>query len=340
MTSFRSRFLELSGPLGLNRVCKLITSRTPKILMYHRFSDDFKQGYMSSESFERQVIYLKNNFNVMTLRDLMLSYEEEGVFPVNAVVITVDDGYRDFYDLAYPILKRQSIPATFFITTRFIDGDFWLWPDKVAYVIEHSHVKVEDLPDVHLIGRFLDDRNNSASLWGALIKYLLSINENDKNQWIKSFAKVCKVNIPERPCEKYIAINWNQAFEMSVSGIEIGPHTRTHPSLGHVNTDQLTDEIVGSINDIKSHLGVFPLSFCYPNGQPADITTKAKEIIEKAGCLSAVTAYYDSSIINDRFEMRRFNVSSRWANFLRVVNGVDVLLAKTLSANNILHHKS
>ncbi len=56
----------------------------------------------------------------------------------NAVVITVDDGYLDFYEIAFPALREAGLPATLFLTTRFVDGDIWLWPDQVRYILEHS----------------------------------------------------------------------------------------------------------------------------------------------------------------------------------------------------------
>jgi len=47
----------------------------------------------------------------------------------NSVLLTVDDGYQDFYNLAFPILKKYEVPATVFFTTDFIDKRIWLWHD-------------------------------------------------------------------------------------------------------------------------------------------------------------------------------------------------------------------
>ena len=51
----------------------------------------------------------------------------------NSVLLTVDDGYQDFYNLAFPILKKYEVPATVFFTTDFIDKRIWLWHDLLNF---------------------------------------------------------------------------------------------------------------------------------------------------------------------------------------------------------------
>ena len=60
--------------------------------------------------------------------------------PEKAVVITFDDGYKDNYLYAYPILKKHRIPATIFLATGHIDTGKLFWWDKVSYVIRHTNV--------------------------------------------------------------------------------------------------------------------------------------------------------------------------------------------------------
>ena len=108
---------------------------------------------------------------------------------------------------------------------------------------------------------------------------------------------------------EYQAVTWEQVKQMQAKGIEIGGHTRTHPSLGNVTQSQLVTEIDGCLDDIQIKTGYRPITFCFPNGQPKDVTTKAKNRMQNAGCLGAVTAYFDSRLYADIFELRRFNAS-------------------------------
>ena len=106
MLNIKSRLVQLVGPFGGFQLCRFLSLSTPKILMYHRFSENPQPGFVHREAFEKQIEYLKNSFNLVTLDDLVKNYRGQGAFSANTVVITVDDGYSDFYEIAFPILAR------------------------------------------------------------------------------------------------------------------------------------------------------------------------------------------------------------------------------------------
>jgi len=92
------------------------------ILCYHRFSDDVDSPLcMPPQVFDRQMKYLKeNNYRVVSSTDLLGFLQNEHCLPEKAVVITIDDGYRSGYDIAYPILQKYGFTATLFIYTDFV----------------------------------------------------------------------------------------------------------------------------------------------------------------------------------------------------------------------------
>ncbi len=338
MLNIKSRLVRLVGPFGGFQLCKILSRSTPKILMYHRFSENPQPGFVHREAFEKQIEYLKNNFNLVTLDDLVKNYQQQGFFSKNTIVITIDDGYNDFYEIAFPVLKKYNVPATFFVTTRFVDGDFWLWPDCVRYILEHSNeIDLSRISsDLEYTSKQMTDRDRQ-TVWGMIITFLLSIAEDEKNHWLVRFAELQNVKIPNEPIEEYRAVSWSQVNELDANNIEIGAHTQTHPSLGRLKENQLSVEILGAVEIIQNQIGHSPRSFCFPNGQPSDYTESVKQHIKDAGCQSAVTAFYDEYFVNDLFELRRFCVGASWKYFIRAVNGVDVLAAKWLKSNNIMN---
>ncbi|MFC1658311.1 polysaccharide deacetylase family protein [Candidatus Omnitrophota bacterium] len=92
------------------------------ILMYHYFDYNTESSIsVTPENFERQMAYLKNkNYNVISLEELVEGIKNNKMFKHNTVVITVDDGYKDNYVNAYPVLKKYGFPATIFIIANFI----------------------------------------------------------------------------------------------------------------------------------------------------------------------------------------------------------------------------
>jgi peptidoglycan/xylan/chitin deacetylase (PgdA/CDA1 family) len=96
--------------------------QTVPILTYHRFAETCSSPLcMPAEIFDRQMRFLKENgYHVITPDNLMdFLYYRRGL-PKKSVMITVDDGYRSAYDIAYPILKHYGFKATLMIYTSFV----------------------------------------------------------------------------------------------------------------------------------------------------------------------------------------------------------------------------
>src|SRR5215510_1123910 len=99
--------------------------QTVPILCYHQFTTGRSTDLMimPRDSFIAQMEYLKKNgFNVITLSDLEGFLKASRPIPPRSVVITVDDGFRSAYDVAFPVLKSYGFRATFFIYTDFLGG--------------------------------------------------------------------------------------------------------------------------------------------------------------------------------------------------------------------------
>src|SRR5581483_3984847 len=92
-----------SGLMKLNR-------SKVRILMYHRVTNelgpsDAPYNAVSLVNFDRQMSCLANDYNVITLDDLVSHFKQNKSLPENSAIITFDDGFRDNYLNAFPILK-------------------------------------------------------------------------------------------------------------------------------------------------------------------------------------------------------------------------------------------
>jgi len=93
------------------------------ILTYHRFAENCNSPLcMPKNIFELQMRYLKENgYHVITAKELLAFLGYRQGLPQKSVLITMDDGYRSVYNIAYPILKEYGFTATLFIYTSFVD---------------------------------------------------------------------------------------------------------------------------------------------------------------------------------------------------------------------------
>lgn len=324
--SLLSKTVRKIGPLGGYALARQLSRKQPRILMYHRFSDPPIKDWASPACFEEQVKHIRKHYRPFSLVGLIQYAERHGGMPEHAVVITVDDGYRDFYDYAFPILHRHGVPATLFATTGFVDRRLWLWPDKVTWLLKNARRVTADATFGSVIltaGQYCEDFSNKC--WQPLITHGLSIPDHEKHAFIADLANVLGLELPATIPEEFAPISWEQLKELEAAGIEVGGHTVTHPTLGQVTEVQARDEIFGCRDELIEHLGAKPRTFCYPNGQPSDFQDFLLPLVEQAGFLGAVTAFADANGTSERFAMRRHVGGDDMFQFNKSISGVEYL---------------
>jgi peptidoglycan/xylan/chitin deacetylase (PgdA/CDA1 family) len=86
---------------------------------------------VSEREFREQMQYLyTNGYTVVTLSDVGLFVRGKKELPEKSVVITIDDGYKSYMDIAYPILREYGFPSTMFVYPEFIGAGIALkWAD-------------------------------------------------------------------------------------------------------------------------------------------------------------------------------------------------------------------
>ena len=95
--------------------------QTVPILCYHRFGSRASRLSVSQSAFEAQMDYLaQHGYQVISLRQLARFLDGKEALPPKAVVLTIDDGYRSTYEIAYPVLRKHRFPATVFLYSDFV----------------------------------------------------------------------------------------------------------------------------------------------------------------------------------------------------------------------------
>jgi peptidoglycan/xylan/chitin deacetylase (PgdA/CDA1 family) len=119
------------------------------IVAFHRVQDTPAPDALTIgvEMFERYCRFFRRHFRVMPLRDLVLRFER-GLGLNRELAITFDDGYRDNFDNAVPVLEKLSLPATFFVVTEWIGTDVVPWWDR-AQGVRHPWMTWDQVRRLH-----------------------------------------------------------------------------------------------------------------------------------------------------------------------------------------------
>jgi peptidoglycan/xylan/chitin deacetylase (PgdA/CDA1 family) len=91
------------------------------ILLYHNIGNG--DVIASKKQFEEQMIFLKDNYRILKLDELISVLKNNKATNENYAAVTFDDGYRDNFEIAYPVLMRLNIPATLFLTPSYLDSN-------------------------------------------------------------------------------------------------------------------------------------------------------------------------------------------------------------------------
>jgi peptidoglycan/xylan/chitin deacetylase (PgdA/CDA1 family) len=286
-----------------------------QILTYHRVNDE-RDAYFPATTirvFELQMRYLSKNFNILRLEDAVSMMTTRNL-PENSVVITFDDGYRDNYENAFPILRKYGLTATIFLTAGAIGGNGVIWHDRVFSLFRSTRRNV--LEDLSGSGQIYSLANLESRLKAmhATLRWLRGLSEDGREKGIASLGQALDVDGDCR--EMALMLQWEDVVHLNANGISFGAHTMTHPILSKLSEARAREEILESKKLIQMQIGAPVRTFAYPNGTESDFDHTSINILKEAGFECAVTTIFGTNYCgDDPFRLKR---GSPWEESLAV----------------------
>ncbi len=294
------------------------------ILMYHRFSQQDTPFSTSKSVLENHLKYLTKHYKVISfqqLTDIIINGEP---LQHNSLVITIDDGYKDVFDIAFPILKKFGVPATVFVVTDFLDKKIWIWTDKARYLLINT--KLDSLIFNIASKSFsikLGDKTSRVNYAAKINSELKKLSTEDRDLNIEKLANILNVKLPDLPDESFSSFTWDNAREMENNGVSVESHTVSHPILTNVSDEVLKNELFESKFRVQTELQKEADIFCYPNG---NCSPREFLAVENTGYKSAVSTELRLSKANDNiFSLPRVDCDSNMNRFIQTISGFEEL---------------
>lgn len=286
-----------------------VPSSKVRALTYHRigYPQQETQGdpaliSATPEKFREQMELLADRYHVVSMEEVLQAARDRLLLPPRAVLITFDDAYCDFKDVAWPILQDFRLPVTLFVPTAHADqphAEFW-W-DRLARAIRHADPQETIRVPAGCFPLSSPRRRQRAA--AVLREYIKALPHKEAMQRVNDICE--QLHLPPRRLPS--TLGWRELRQLGEEGVTLGAHTRTHPLLSRIGPQRVEEEIRGAKRDLDEHLGESLPVFAYPAGA---VGTVAPAILRSAGYELAWTTRAGASDLHhdDPLQLRRFHV--------------------------------
>ena len=246
----------------------------------------------------------------VSMNDILVAKNGQAPLPKKAFAVTFDDGFENNLSVATPILEQWSVPATIYVTTKFIDENYMSWIDRIEWAVSATKAQKFDLPwSSNVSIRTIKEKIAVLEEIREKAKSAPDINPSELADCIQNKLNLATTfSLTDQLNKK---LNWEQVILLdSHELITIGAHTYSHQILSHLEDELLNFEITKSINTIQKHTGAAVRHFSYPEGLSHHFTPRCVVALKKAGisiCPTAIPGINDKE--TDLFYLRRIQIT-------------------------------
>jgi peptidoglycan/xylan/chitin deacetylase (PgdA/CDA1 family) len=295
------------------------------VLMYHRISaaQDAMGMSVSPAHFDQHLSSLGRRARIVGLGELVGRMAAGDPFEGDLAAVTFDDGYKDNYANALPILKRHQASATVFVTTDFVDGRRRPLSSRLVAALRRlwsrqsppeSWIESGDAAVDAAIRRLLAHPDDLAHLAPLKRAYRGLSWERTEEIAGRLEQLAGETSLPDGEF-----LDWDEVRALAGQGVEIGSHTVAHPILSRVSPERGRHEIGASRLRLEKEIGLPVRGFAFPNGHRGDFTEDNVKAVPAAGYEYACTAEPGVNRPgDDRLRLRRIGVGDYGPRYLEL----------------------
>jgi len=278
----------LASPL-LSRIPFSVFDRMTRefliIPYYHIVSDSevlhVKNLYRNKtiRQFKEDLDFLLKHYSPVGLREVLSSIKADRPPLKKIFLLTFDDGFREIYDIIAPILLDKGIPATFFISSGFLDNRELCYQHKASLLAEKMREGMSSKTEGEIRGILM----KSGFSISRLSERVLEV-DYPRRTVLDRIAQVLLVDFKRYLDEEQPYLTSDQARGLIDRGFAIGAHSIDHPHFVSLSlTEQLQQTLV-SVKHIRDHFGLDYGAFAFPHND-AGVSREFFRTIQKSGLI-------------------------------------------------------
>ena len=279
---------------------------------FHRIGDASQTEFdpcvysCDSDNFQLYLEFFQSNFRIIDLKELCSIIKTGKVINEKLALITFDDGYRDNYDVAFPILKAMDIPATFFVTTSLIGSNVVPWWDEIAWHVKQfsgGSFKLSIWPDAITL-----PDNRDANVIRRVLSRVKSFPAQINLQ-LAELRALTKKEIPANIADN-LFMKWEHLKELEENTVSVGAHSHTHRILSSLSDTELIYELTESKRLLEDYLKLSIESLSYPVGGDSTYNNTMFKLLDEIGYKAGFTfrSIINRNIKANNFELGRLSI--------------------------------
>ncbi len=255
----------LSATLPHLPVSWLIRMAPGPLFPYYHLVSDVPPVYMqgsypvaSVQVFERNLDFLLRHWKPVSLEDILGWVREGAPVPQGVFHLTFDDGFREVYDVVFPVLKRKGIPATTFVCSDLLEPGIWMWEHERALVVRAA--KEADKQILQSLSVALN------CISGYELQTLSAVDYEHRGALSRA-ADCLHLDLSTLAREHSPYLAEGHIREMIASGFTFGSHALDHPLFQNLTLEHQLAQISQSVRAICERFGLPYKVFAFPYGE-------------------------------------------------------------------------
>lgn len=226
---------------------------------------NYTRKHLDFDYFRTFVRLLKAHGSPVSMEDVRRHYDEGARLPARAFAITFDDGFQNNLTLAAPVLHEEGVPATFYVTTDFVDSNRMAWIDRIEYAVEQCDRGSLRLPWGLRSFASDEERRQLLSDIRVHVKRDRNIDSDALATEIQSQLGIPATFSSDHPLDR--KLTWSEVRELAANPLFIvAGHSHTHRILEYLSDQELEREIDLSLQLLSEKGGIRSDHYSYPEG--------------------------------------------------------------------------
>lgn len=272
---------------------------------------NYTQKHLLLDRFVAVLRELRDAGGVPVSMDEIVAARRSGrSLPSRAFAITFDDGFENNLSVAAPVLVEHGIPATFYVTTRFVaeNGSSWIDLCEAAVDARSSFVLQAFSPE--LDGAYAR-RDEKISLLERIRRLVKNDRSIDPYAFAARFREALGAGALEPDPDLDRKMTWAELRTLAAErSFTVGGHGHTHRILEFLDDAELEDEVVLSLAKLRGHLGTRVEHYSYPEGLAHCYSPRVIAVLERHGIVCSPTAEHGTNGSGeDLFHLKRIMVA-------------------------------